>query len=512
MLKRIIAAFFFPALLIALPVLLRQQNSATCPCAAEQEPAETDELVIVSPHTEPIKYEFEQGFRKYYRAKTGRDVRFDWRNLGGTSDIARYINDRFSAEFRLAWEAAGHDCTDAVLKDFRNKRSQSDARKFFLASDIGIGIDIFFGGGTYEHSNFAGCGYAVDGGVQTRHPEYFTDIPQNFAGEVIYDKGGLYYGCCLSSFGLSSNPDRFRDEGLPLPRTWSDLTKPELFQKIGIGDPTKSGSVMKCYEMILQQAMAEHGVEKGWIEGFRRIKLIAANARIVTESAGKLVRDISSGSVMAGMSIDFYGFSEENWTRQTAGTASVVYHMPENGSAVTSDPVQMLRGAPNRKTAEHFLDYLLSPEGQKLWIMKPGTPGGPERYALLRTCVNSKLPGTIPAEYLNKPDYDPYQLAGTFRYQGGWTGRYFTLIRILIKCIALDPIDDLRAARAAMIEKGENDAAMALIAEMPFPYTEAAVQAKKLSSASPAEAAKLRREWTEFAVDRYRKAVRECAK
>ncbi len=507
MLKRIIAAFAVPALLVALPVLLRPEQNKAVDAAAD-----CDELVIVSPHTEPIKYEFEQGFRKHYKKLTGREVRFDWRNLGGTSDISRYINDRFTAEFRLAWEDAGNEFTDRTAVEFK-KDNGSAARKFFMASDLGIGIDIFFGGGTYEHDRFARCGFAVDGGVQKRHPEYFEDIPQNFAGEVIYDKNGRYYGCCLASFGLAANPDRFADANLPIPENWIDLTNDELFQQIGLADPTKSGSVMKCYEMILQQAMAELGTDRGWIEGFRRIKLAASNAKNITDSAGKLVRDISTGAVMAGMSIDFYSFSEQEWTAKTTGKSRIAYRMPRNGSAVTSDPVQLLRGAPNRKTAELFLDYLMSPEGQRLWIQKPGTPGGPEKYALLRTSVRKDLPRNTPREYLNLPDYDPYALAGTFQYQGGWTGRYFTLIRVLIKCIALDPLDDLRAARKTMLATDDPEKkaqAMAAITAMPFSYAEAAEMAKRLSESSAAETAKLRREWTEFAVRQYRSVIQEC--
>lgn len=509
MLKRFLLAFLAPALLIALPVLLQPEKDA-----ADEVSGDHDTLVVVSPHTAQIQYEFERGFRKYYKEKTGRNVKIDWRNVGGTSDITRYIEDSYTASFRQAWEKAGHTCTEADKKAFKDNKSDSEARKFFLASDCGIGIDIFFGGGSFEHSNTAKKGFAVDGGVQTRHPEYLTDIPQTFSGETIWDKNGLFYGCCLSSFGLAYNPDRFNDAGLTPPTTWNDLTRPELFNQIGLADPTKSGSIMKCYEMILQQAMAEYpgDPERGWREGFRRIKLIAANARTITDSAGKLVRDVSTGSVMAGMCIDFYGFSESEWTAKTTGAPRLIYHMPQNGSAVTCDPVQLLRGAPNRAVAEHFLDYLVSPEGQRLWIQKPGTPGGPQKHALLRTSVKQGFHKTIPAEYLNNPDFDPYDAAGTFQYDGRLTGRYFSLIRVLIKCIALDPQNDLSAARKAMRNSGDPAWAMEELLNMPFTYAEAGEMAKKLSGGNAQEKAALRREWTAFALDQYRKIRKECEK
>jgi len=477
-----------------------------------------DTLVIVTSHTETIKYEFEHAFRKYYRDKTGRDIKIDWRNLGGTSDIARYVDAQFTANFRLAWLAAGH-AYDAKAEgiDFKNPRKQSEARDFFLKSDIGIGIDIFFGGGTYEHSNFANKGFAVDAGVRERHPEYFDPaiLPQTYAGETIYDKAGRYYGCCLSSFGISSNPDRYRDLGLAEPKRWEDLARPEVFQQIALADPTKSGSIMKCYEMILQQAMLEHGPEKGWIEGFRTIKLIASNARFATDSAGQLVRNVSSGAVMAGMSIDFYSFAEANWTERTTGAPRVTYTMPAGQSAISCDPIQLLRGAPNEKAAKLFMDFNLSPEGQKIWILKPGTPGGPVKYALLRSCTRRDLVKTVPKEYLSYPEYDPYVMAGNFQYHAEWTGRYFTLIRILIKCIALDPMDDLREARLAILQNGGDEAnaeALGLIAEMPFSFAEAGKMSEKLATSTAVEKEALRREWTAFSVTKYRAAAERAKK
>ncbi len=506
MIRRIIPAFLAPALLIALPLMLQPENAVTAYSGET-----SDQLVILTPHPESIRYEFGRAFRKHYREKTGRDIVLDFRSIGGTSDITRYIDDRFTAEFRLAWEASGHDFTEESRNNFKTDAPSAE-RDFFINSELGIGADIFFGGGTYEHSKFAKTGYAVDGGVQTRHPEYFAQIPREFAGEVIYDPQGRYYGCCLSSFGIGVNPDRFSDSGLEQAKTWTDLAKEALFDKIAMADPTKSGSIMKCYEMILQQAMAELGPAKGWEEGLLRIKLIASNSRYFTDSAGKLVRDVSAGNIMAGLCIDFYGFSEEEWTRKTTGSARLIFHMPQNGSAVTSDPVQMLRGAPNRKQAEMFLDFLISPDGQRLWIQKEGTPGGPEKYALLRTSVRRDANILSPREYLSLPDYDPYALAGKFRYHGEWTGKYFSLLRILIKCIALDPMDELRAARAAMIRTGgdaANPEAMAELAAVPVTYAEAKEAAAALSG-DAAAVARLRREWTEFALEHYRRAQEKC--
>ncbi|MBR2427478.1 MAG: ABC transporter substrate-binding protein [Lentisphaeria bacterium] len=512
--KRALFAVLPVAVLLILPFALRPSAPKGTANTVTQE---AEKLVIVTPHTEQIRYEFDRAFRLYYQKKYGKDVKIDWRNVGGTSDIVRYIADRFEAAFRLEYEKSGKEWTNEVSKNYKNYRvdpAKCEERRMFLNSSCGIGIDIFFGGGTYDHNRFGRIGIAIPGGVEKRHPEWFKNavFPAKHAGETLRDAKGRYYGVCLSSFGIAYNPDRFRDLGLPAPKGWKDLTDPRLFRRTEVADPTKSGSITKCYEMILQQCMMESAkdLNKGWADGLMRIKLIAANARCVTDSAGKLVRDVSSGAAAAGMCIDFYGFSEAAFTKKlSGGDDRLIYVMPENGSCVSADPVQMLRGAPNPHVAKEFLDFLLSKEGQSIWLKKAETENGPKRTALLRPCVRKDVITNIPAAENSLPGYNPYEASGRFQYRGDWTGRYFSLIRVLIKCIALDPIDDLQKAWQAVIENGgpeANPEAMALIRKLPFEFSEAAAAGKKLSGTA-AEAAAVRRQWMEEAAANYRKAA-----
>ena len=191
----------------------------------------------------------------------------------------------------------------------------------------------------------------------------------------------------------------------------------------------------------------------------------------------------------------------------------MTYVMPRGGTAVTADPVQLLRGAPNPDAAKDFIDFLLSKEGAAIWLQKPGTPGGPVRYAQLRPTVRKDSPLEFPKDELALPDYRPYDLGGTFEYNSAWTGRYFSLIRVLIKCAALDPEDDLRAAWKAILDNGgpeANPEAMDVLLSLPVPYESAAAEAKALNG-TPAEAAAARTRWTEAARAAYLHAA-ELAK
>ena len=62
--KRIAAALGFLALLILLPAVLREK-----PPVQQKNSEAADTLIILTPHAESIKHEFERGFQKYYFEK-----------------------------------------------------------------------------------------------------------------------------------------------------------------------------------------------------------------------------------------------------------------------------------------------------------------------------------------------------------------------------------------------------------------------------------------------------------
>ena len=151
--KRLLPALLPLALLLALPLYLRPAPEDG---SGSSDPGKPDSLIIVTPHTEQIRYEIDRAFRRYYREKYGRSVEIDWRNVGGTADIVRYIADRFEAQFRMKFEEAGGKWTKETASAFKDPKadpSKCPERKMFLESDTGIGIDVFFGGGSYASSS-----------------------------------------------------------------------------------------------------------------------------------------------------------------------------------------------------------------------------------------------------------------------------------------------------------------------------------------------------------------------
>jgi ABC-type Fe3+ transport system substrate-binding protein len=472
--SRLIAIFAALVAVIAAPLLLREPQSLPG--------AGSDILVIISPHDEAIRYEFSRAFQEAYRRKTGRGVYIDWRLPGGTSEIVRYLNAEFETAFRYKWtREMGLSWTRPVLEGFSNpglsgradKSSPGDyARYSFLHSDAGCGIDLFFGGGSFDFINFANRGFLVDSGVLDRNPALFSSgngIPQTLGGEPYWDPRGRWVGTCLSGFGICYNSDVLGRLGISAsPTQWTDLAEKKFFRSLALADPTKSGSVAKAFELIIQQQMNDQlskleasgnertdliesrAVREGWERGLQLLIRLAANSRYFSGAASKVTSDVAYGEAAAGMCIDFYGRSESEMVADETGRTRLRYNNVTGGTSVGADSIGLLRGAPHPETAKAFLDFVLSIEGQKLWNFKPGTPGGPVRYSLRRLPVRREFYQQPLRSFMTDDEVDPYRDALAFHYHPSWTAPLFSTLRFLVRVMCIDPREELVAARAVI--------------------------------------------------------------
>lgn len=432
-----------------------------------------DTLVVISPHIESIRYEFAHAFAEHYKAKTGRTVRIDWRLIGGTSEIARYLQGEFTNAFRREWRASGREWTEEVSRAFMNPSLPPDAsataretRKAFLASKSGIGIDVFFGGGAFDYIQQARLGTLVDSGLLAEHPDWFTDasIPQTVSGEPYYDPEGRWIGTCLSAFGICYNTDSLRRLGVSeMPASWNDLTNPKFRKQVALADPTKSGSAAKAFEMVIQQQMqlavgggnaTEEALAEGWKNGLQLLMKASANARYFADSANKVPVDVALGDAAIGMCIDFYGRFQSGAVQIGDEPSRLQYFTPLGGSSIGVDPIGMLRGAPNTEVAREFIAFVLSSEGQKLWNFKVGSPGGPVRYALRRLPVRKELYEAQYNAFRSDPDVFPYEEAKSFTYHEAWTGPLFSALRFIIRVSCIDAHDEQASAWKALAEAG----------------------------------------------------------
>lgn len=471
---------------VALPFALRPKQPAL---AAAQ-----DTVVIITAHNEATWYEFGRGFQVWYRARTGRTVAVDWRVVGGTSDITRYLEGVYTAAFERHWTAGlGRTWTSEIQAGYVNPKLPADApetvraaRAEFLASEVGCGIDLFFGGGSYDHVRQAQAGRIVPTRVFTTHPEWFRDevIPRTFTGEQYWDEGGCWVGNVLSNFGVLYNTDALGRLGLKPPEEWVDLADARYAGQVALADPTKSSSIAKAFENIIQQQIQRQmagvtrglggpgervdpeaegrAVREGWKEGMSLIQRISANARYFTDSSQKPVIDVAQGDCAAGVCIDFYGRAQAEAVMHR-GVGRLGFVAPRGGTTNAVDPIAVLRGAPHREAAELFLEYTLTIEGQNRWGFRPGSAGGPERYALRRLPVRRDFyERTEGKAQRSDPDAAPFADQNPLVYHPGWTAHLFRELAFVVRVMALHSHAELTAAWRAIGEAPEPARARAL--------------------------------------------------
>ncbi|MEX2044842.1 MAG: ABC transporter substrate-binding protein [Opitutus sp.] len=472
MLKRVILIAVLIGV-VALPFVLRPPRAGVA--------GADDTVVIITPHNEAIRFEFGRGFAEWYREKTGRTVVIDWRVIGGTGEIARFLEGEYTTAFQNHWtRTLGRPWSAGIQAGFQNGRLPGsaepivrEARAAFLASEVGCGIDLFFGGGPYDFERQALAGRLVDAGLMRTRPEWFSDsvIPRRFGGEDYRHPEGVWIGTVLSSYGILFNHEALQRLGITEePAQWSDLADPRLIGEVGMADPTKSGSVAKAFENVIQQQMQrrlreleqnaprmdprlreDRAVVDGWREGLRIIQLMGANARYFTDSSQKPPIDVAAGNCAAGLCIDFYGRQQEEAVRRRGGSERLRYISPAGGSAASVDPIALLRGGPNREVAIEFIEYTLSMEGQKLWNFRPGTPGGPERFVLRRMPVRRDFYAHEEWKaFRSDPEVMPFAHEDPLIYREEWTGRIFREMAFIIRVMCQDPHRELKSAWRAI--------------------------------------------------------------
>ncbi len=424
-----------------------------------------DTVVIITPHNEAIRSEFGRGFREWYQKKNHRSVAVDFRTPGGTSENARYISGQFQAAFRNHWERTLHrPWSKEIESGFTDSKITPDstpdddtpaqsARRAFLASEVTSGIDVFFGGGSFDFIGIAGQGFLIESDYIATHPELFgkgKPIEPTLGGEPYYDEAGRWLGTAIGAFGIAYNRDRIAKLGIQAPKRWADIADPRYLGSLALANPTQSSSANKAFEMLIQQQMNDTPNDaEGWARGIRLIQRIGANSRYFSDSSAKISLDVESGEAAAGMTIDFYGRYQSEAVRRADGTSRIGYIDAQGGTSFGVDPIGILRGAPNKEVARQFIEYVLT-DGQKLWGWKIGAPGGPKTHALRRLPVLPALYSEENRAYRSDPDVLPYIAAKEFTYDGKRTGSLFGPIAFIVRIMCVDTHPELKEAWEAL--------------------------------------------------------------
>lgn len=466
-----LSIFIVIALVIAAPFCVRRKASV-----AEVGHAAQDKVVIITPHNESIRFELGYGFKEWYYAHTGRTVYVDWRVTGSTGEVIKNVDSSYVNAFKLHRERKGEVWNQKIRTGFLSDKSQDPevqaARREFLHSDVSCGIDILFGGGVAEFVKEANMGQLAPCHVGESCPEFFQPnvIPEVLGGERLWDKDWRWVGSTLTNFGIGFNRNRLKQLGFSGdPTGWDDVADPRVFGQVAAVDPSKSSAVITTMEMLIQQKMqarykaavdaglsvadAERAaVREGWLDGMRVIQRISANARYFSDNSARTTMDLDNGNCAIGLLLDFYARAQIAASCRRGGDQRFGFIVPKGGACPSPDPIAILRGAPNPKVAELFVQYILSIEGQKVIDFKVGAPGGPIQYPLNRSPMRRDIceDPRYAADRID-PNINPFRDAEGFDYHSSWTKPVYPMIRFVSKVAFIDAHTELVQAWGAII-------------------------------------------------------------
>ncbi|MBN2093340.1 extracellular solute-binding protein [candidate division KSB1 bacterium] len=395
--------------------------------------------------------EFQHAFEKHYFQKYKRTVEFTWLDIGGASDILRFIRS-----------------------EFKNKPD-------------GIGIDLFFGGGIEPYDELKREELSLPYPLPD---SLLVAIPSDINGIPLYDQDFHWYAATLAGFGIMYNKLALKKLGLPEPTTWEDLMRPEVYSWVGSADPRKSGSIHATFEIILQG----YGWEKGW----QVIVALGANTRSFTAYGAQTPKNVSQGEVAYGLTMDSFAWAQV----QTYGEEMIGFVMPSDLTIITGDGICLLKGAPNLAVAREFMNFMFSKTGQKIWILKKGEPDGPQQFDLAKFSV---LPALYPEiKGRTAVQMNPFEWKSNFIYNATKGAIRWGIVNDLIGTFVIEPHRDLRNVWRRAMKAGNTDSVLKYLSQIPITEDEADSLSQGDQWRDPVFRNEKLNQWTHLVNQRYR--------
>jgi ABC-type Fe3+ transport system substrate-binding protein len=213
--------------------------------------------------------------------------------------------------------------------------------------------DVFWGGEGTLFDNLAAEGLLEPGKIpQAMWDEIPTTIGKPI-GLPLKDPKKFWVGTTLEPYGLIYQPKLVKRLGVEI-KDWDDLLNPKLKGQIAQCTPDRSSSSHASYEVMLQTY--------GWDKGWEWLKKLAVNTGIFTARSRDVPNVVAKGEFAVGVAVPSYmAFAE------VLGGYDLMFAYPKN-AYVTPEPMAVLKGAPHPKAAHAFVEFLLTEEGQKIFM------------------------------------------------------------------------------------------------------------------------------------------------
>ncbi len=183
-----------------------------------------------------------------------------------------------------------------------------------------------------------------------------------------------YAGIDMYIAAFCVNTKVLKERGLPMPKGWNDLLRPEFKGLIAMPNPVASGTGFLQVASLLQMYGAKEGKEDGW----EFLKKLDKNMGQYIKSGSRPAKMTAQGEFAVGCSFDFVVGELKK------GGAPVEFVFPVEGAGYEVEANALLKGAKNPATAKKFLDWAISPNAMnaysafKLGVTLPGIPTRPD--------------------------------------------------------------------------------------------------------------------------------------
>lgn len=297
-----------------------------------------ESLVVISPHRKSIQNEIGERFQKFYKKKFKKDLRVEWINTGGASNILKFIKSRFKS----------------------NPKTSE--------------IDLFWGGGEQPHLVLKSSNLLTP---ITPDKNIEKLIPKSIGSTPLRSPTNHWHSVNLTSFGIFYNKISLKKLKIEKePKKFEDLSEKDFSGHLSLADPRRSSSYLTIYELILQK--------NGWKKGWALLTKLAANTSSFAQSSTEPITAVVNGSAVSSICIDYFALAKVN----LYGTKNVGFILPKGQTVLNTDPISQLKGAPHPKNAKIFVNFLLGADIQKLFLLPKDNKGiGPKNY-IGRLAVN----------------------------------------------------------------------------------------------------------------------------
>jgi iron(III) transport system substrate-binding protein len=205
-------------------------------------------------------------------------------------------------------------------------------------------IDVWWGGTGDTHLQAAG-----EDLLETYTPAHGGDaLP--WAQNFFQMSGGKASGVYAGALGFAYNADILEARDIPTPSCWKDLTDPRYRGLVLMANPKSSGTAFTVLATLIQLLGEE--------EAFAYLAALAHNIPEFTTSGAAPVKAAARGKTGIGIS-----FIHDAVTQKLAG-APLVIVAPCEGTGYEIGAVSIVKGARNLASAQRFVDFAMSPEGQ----------------------------------------------------------------------------------------------------------------------------------------------------